>query len=102
MATRPCSSAANSSPFFAPGPRFWRESTACVGPTSWSTTPPEASCGQLATGLLGYILGHNLPVLYRVLRGILGIGGVVVALVVIAAGAFVVWRRRKRQHKAKA
>lgn len=47
-------------------------------------------------GLLGYTLGHNLPVLHRVLD-VLGIGGVIVAALVIAVAWFVWRRRRARQ-----
>jgi membrane protein DedA with SNARE-associated domain len=43
-------------------------------------------------GLLGYFLGQNLPLLSRVIR-FLGIGGLVAAIV-IAAVALVLWRRR--------
>lgn len=46
-------------------------------------------------GLLGYTLGHNLPLLHKVLD-ILGIGGVVAAVLVIAVVWFV-WRRRQSQ-----
>jgi membrane protein DedA with SNARE-associated domain len=44
-------------------------------------------------GLLGYILGHNLPLLHKVVD-ILGIGGVVVAAIVIVI-AFILWKRRQ-------
>lgn len=51
-------------------------------------------------GLLGYTLGHNLPLLHKVLD-VLGIGGVVVAVLVIAV-AWVVWRRRQSQRITRA
>lgn len=44
-------------------------------------------------GLLGYFLGHNIPLLDRIVKG-LGIGGVVLAAIVIVV-AFLVWRRRR-------
>lgn len=46
-------------------------------------------------GVLGYTLGNNLPLLHRVVR-VLGIGGVVLAVVVVAA-AWVIWKRRQAQ-----
>jgi membrane protein DedA with SNARE-associated domain len=49
-------------------------------------------------GLLGYTLGHNLPVLDRVLR-ILGVGGVVIAIL-IALAAYVAWRRNRTGQRA--
>lgn len=48
-------------------------------------------------GLLGYILGRNLPLLHKVLD-VLGIGGVVLAVLAIA-GAWLVWRRRRTRVK---
>ena len=50
-------------------------------------------CWAALYGTLGYVLGHNLPLLERVLR-IIGIAGVAAA-VAIAAIAFIVWRRRR-------
>ena len=44
-------------------------------------------------GILGYTLGHNLPLLHKVIS-ILGIGGVVVAVIVVIVG-MVIWRRRR-------
>ncbi len=44
-------------------------------------------------GLLGYTLGHNLPLLHKVLD-VLGIGGIVLAVLVIASAWFV-WKRRR-------
>lgn len=46
-------------------------------------------------GMLGYVLGNNLPVLHKVLS-ILGIGGFVVAGLIIVA-AIVFWRRRRNR-----
>ena len=43
-------------------------------------------------GLLGYMLGNNLPLLHTIERDI-GIGGIVAAVVVVG-GAIVVWRWR--------
>jgi membrane protein DedA with SNARE-associated domain len=57
-------------------------------------------CWATVYGLLGYFLGHNLPLLHQVVR-IIGVGGVVVAAVVIAAVAFVWWRRSRRRAEAK-
>jgi membrane protein DedA with SNARE-associated domain len=46
-------------------------------------------------GILGYVLGRNIPLLAEVLR-VLGVGGIVLAvLVVVAIVSFVVWRRRR-------
>jgi membrane protein DedA with SNARE-associated domain len=44
-------------------------------------------------GLLGYTLGHNLPLLDRVLH-VLGVGGIALAVLVIV-GVWLVWRRRR-------
>jgi membrane protein DedA with SNARE-associated domain len=44
-------------------------------------------------GMLGYTLGHNLPLLHKVIS-ILGIGGVVVAVIAVVI-AFILWRRRQ-------
>jgi len=63
-----------------PWPRFLLYNAA--GAIVWAT----------CFGFLGYVLGDNLPVLYRVLR-ILGIGGIVGALLLITLG-FVIWRKR--------
>jgi membrane protein DedA with SNARE-associated domain len=43
-------------------------------------------------GMLGYTLGHNLPLLHKVIS-LLGIGGVVVAVIIIIIG-FILWKRR--------
>jgi membrane protein DedA with SNARE-associated domain len=43
-------------------------------------------------GMLGYTLGHNLPLLHKVIS-ILGIGGVVVAVIAVVI-AFILWKRR--------
>ncbi len=49
----------------------------------------------VAYGLLGYYLGHNLPLLNKVVR-VLGIGGVVIAVIVVIA-VVVIWRYRRRR-----
>jgi membrane protein DedA with SNARE-associated domain len=76
--------------------RAWAALLAGINRMSWSTFLVYNAAGGIlwATlfGLLGYTLGHNLPVLNRVLS-ILGAGGVVVALL-IAVIAYVVWKRR--------
>jgi membrane protein DedA with SNARE-associated domain len=46
-----------------------------------------------AFGMLGYVLGNNLPLLHRIIS-IIGIGGVVV-VAIVAVVAFVVWQRRR-------
>ncbi len=43
-------------------------------------------------GLLGYTLGHNLPLLNQVLR-VLGVAGVA-GTILVAAIAYIVWKRR--------
>jgi membrane protein DedA with SNARE-associated domain len=48
-------------------------------------------------GLLGYFLGHNLPLLHQIVN-LLGVGGIVAA-VVVALVAFVLWRRRKARRE---
>jgi membrane protein DedA with SNARE-associated domain len=48
-------------------------------------------------GMLGYTLGNNLPLLHKVIS-ILGIGGVVVAAIVIII-AFILWKRRQAAHQ---
>jgi membrane protein DedA with SNARE-associated domain len=51
-------------------------------------------------GTLGYTLGRNLPLLDRIL-GVLGWGGVVAALGVVAVAAgVVIWRRRVAERAA--
>src|SRR5579859_5553766 len=50
-------------------------------------------------GMLGYLLGNNLPLLHKVIS-ILGIGGVVLAVVVVAAAALVWWRRKASRQAA--
>lgn len=50
-------------------------------------------------GLLGYVLGNNLPLLERVVR-LLGIGGIVIAGLVVAAAIVVYYRRRQRHRSA--
>ena len=47
-------------------------------------------------GSLGYLLGHNLPLLERVLRT-LGIGGIVLLVAVVLAAIGVWWYRRRRE-----
>jgi membrane protein DedA with SNARE-associated domain len=49
-----------------------------------------------AYGTLGYVLGHNLPLLERVLRT-LGIGGIVLLAAVVLAAIGVWWYRRRRE-----
>jgi membrane protein DedA with SNARE-associated domain len=48
-------------------------------------------------GLLGYMLGNNLPLLHKIER-VIGIGGIVAAVVVIG-GAVIVWWWRKARRK---
>jgi membrane protein DedA with SNARE-associated domain len=47
-------------------------------------------------GTLGYLLGHNLPLLERVLRT-LGIGGIVLLVAVVLAAIGVWWYRRRQE-----
>jgi membrane protein DedA with SNARE-associated domain len=47
-------------------------------------------------GVLGYVLGDNLPLLHQVTR-IIGVGGVIAAVVVIVAIGVVWWRRSRRR-----
>ncbi|MFI5272152.1 MAG: DedA family protein [Ktedonobacterales bacterium] len=49
-------------------------------------------------GVLGYVLGHNLPLLGTVLR-VLGTGGIVV-LVVVVGGLVVLWIVRRKRLEA--
>lgn len=44
-------------------------------------------------GMLGYTLGHNLALLHRILS-VLGIGGVVIA-VLVATTAWFIWKRKR-------
>ena len=43
-------------------------------------------------GLLGYTLGNNLPLLHRIIQ-ILGVGGILIAVVVVLAAAVLVRKR---------
>ncbi len=47
-------------------------------------------------GTLGYVLGHNIPLLERVLRT-LGVGGIVLLVAVVLAAIGVWWYRRGRE-----
>ena len=77
--------------------RSWAALLAGMNRMSWSTFLAYNAAGGIlwATlfGLLGYALGHNLPLLNKVLS-ILGAGGVVVAILIVVV-AYIVWRRRK-------
>jgi membrane protein DedA with SNARE-associated domain len=53
-------------------------------------------CWATLYGLLGYFLGHNLPLLHKIIK-YLGIGGVVVAVIVVGVAVLVWWRRRSRR-----
>lgn len=48
-------------------------------------------------GMLGYVLGNNLPLLHRILTG-LGLGGIVIFVVIVVA-AVIIWRRRVRARR---
>lgn len=78
--------------------RAWAALLAGINRMAWSTFLVYNAAGGIlwATifGVLGYTLGHNLPVLERVLR-ILGVVGVAVAVLAVAA-AYVAWKRRSR------
>ena len=50
-------------------------------------------------GLLGYILGDNLPLLGRILKALGIFGFVAVGVVIAAAIAFWLFRRRRRRAK---
>jgi membrane protein DedA with SNARE-associated domain len=77
--------------------RAWAALLAGINRMSWSTFLAYNAAGGIlwATifGLLGYTLGHNLPLLNKVLS-ILGAGGVAIAILIVVI-AYVVWRRRK-------
>ena len=47
-------------------------------------------------GTLGYLLGHNLSLLHRILSALGIAGGVITALIAVAL--FIVWRRRRGRH----
>jgi membrane protein DedA with SNARE-associated domain len=76
--------------------RAWAALLAGINRMPWSKFLVYNAAGGIvwATiyGLLGYSLGHNLPLLDNVLR-ILGTAGVVGA-VLVAAIAYIVWKRR--------
>lgn len=78
--------------------RAWAAFLAGVNRMRWGVFLVYNAAGgivwAIAYGLLGYVLGHNLPLLRRVLT-LLGIGGVVVAVIVVAVAGFVAWRRRR-------
>lgn len=82
--------------------RAWAALLAGINRMPWGTFLVYNAAGGIvwATvyGLLGYTLGHNLPVLDRVLR-ILGTAGVVGAIL-IAVIAYIVWRRRRAAERA--
>jgi membrane protein DedA with SNARE-associated domain len=77
--------------------RAWAALLAGINRMPWSKFLVYNAAGGIvwATvyGMLGYSLGHNLPLLDKVLR-ILGTAGVVGAVLVVAI-AYIVWRRRK-------
>jgi membrane protein DedA with SNARE-associated domain len=81
---------------FAAVLRAWAALLAGINRMAWSKFLVYNAAGGIlwATiyGLLGYALGHNLPLLDKVLR-ILGVAGVVGA-VLIAVVAYIVWKRR--------
>jgi membrane protein DedA with SNARE-associated domain len=77
--------------------RAWAALLAGINRMPWSKFLVYNAAGGIvwatAYGLLGYTLGHNLPLLNKVLR-ILGVVGVAGAVIVVAI-AYIVWRRRK-------
>lgn len=81
---------------FAAVLRAWAALLAGINRMAWSKFLAYNAAGGIlwATiyGLLGYTLGHNLPLLDKVLR-ILGVAGVV-GVVLIAVVAYIVWKRR--------
>jgi membrane protein DedA with SNARE-associated domain len=76
--------------------RAWAALLAGINRMAWSKFLVYNAAGGIvwATvyGLLGYTLGHNLPLLNNVLR-ILGVAGVAGA-VIIAVVVYLVWKRR--------
>jgi membrane protein DedA with SNARE-associated domain len=77
--------------------RAWAALLAGINRMPWSKFLMYNAAGGIvwATiyGMLGYSLGHNLPLLHEVLS-ILGTAGVVGAVLIVAI-AYIVWRRRK-------
>lgn len=82
--------------------RAWAALLAGINRMPWSKFLVYNAAGGIvwATiyGLLGYTLGHNLPLLDKVLR-ILGTAGVVGA-VLVAVIAYIVWKRRNAADQA--
>lgn len=79
--------------------RTWAAFLAGVNQMRWRTflfwNAAGGICWAVIYGMLGYVLGHNLPLLDRVLR-VMGIGGTV-ALVVVIAGVLGYWYLRTRR-----
>lgn len=77
--------------------RAWTAFLAGTNRMPWPTFLLYNAAGgilwAIVYGLLGYTLGHNLPLLHRITQ-FLGIGGVVVAIIVVGV-ALVLWQRRK-------
>jgi len=84
--------------------RAWAAFLAGVNRMRWSKFLLFNVAGGVAWatvfGMLGYLLGNNLPLLHQVVNvlGIAGVAGAVAVLVV----ALVVWKRRQAGHGAKA
>lgn len=76
--------------------RAWSAFLAGTNRMPWPTFLAYNAAGgimwAIVYGLLGYTLGHNLPLLHQVIR-FLGIGGVVAAIIV-GVVAIIVWKRR--------
>lgn len=76
--------------------RAWAAFLAGVNRMSWPKFLLYNAAGGILWvtiySLLGYTLGHNLPLLERILR-FLGIGGIVIAVLVVAIAAFLLRRR---------
>jgi membrane protein DedA with SNARE-associated domain len=79
--------------------RAWAAFLAGVNQMRWSKfflfNAAGGICWATLYGMLGYLLGNNLPLLHRVER-VIGVGGVVVA-VIVAIAAFIIWKRRQGQ-----
>jgi len=78
--------------------RAWAAFLAGVNRMPWARFLVFNAAGGIvwatAYGTLGYVLGNNLPLLFRILK-IVGIGGIVVAVLVVGGLLLLYWKKKK-------